>query len=86
MPLKLGMFLTPASNPARPMAEIIDWNIDVIRAAEQLGYDEVWIGSHLTSHYSRDRVSDPDHRSCDSAKPAGSGSAPASRCSTRTTR
>ncbi len=53
MPLKLGMFLTPASNPKRPMAETIDWNIDVIRAAEQFGYDEVWIGSHLTSHYSR---------------------------------
>ena len=53
MSLKLGMFLTPATNPQRPMAEVIDWNIDVIRKAEQLGYDEVWVGSHLTSHYSR---------------------------------
>src|SRR5262245_55378481 len=53
MPLKLGMFLTPASNPERPMSDIIDWNIDVIRAAEQYGYDEVWIGSHLTSRFSR---------------------------------
>ena len=52
MPLKLGMFLTPASNPTRPMSEIIDWNIDVIRKAEEHGYDEVWVGSHLTSHYS----------------------------------
>jgi alkanesulfonate monooxygenase SsuD/methylene tetrahydromethanopterin reductase-like flavin-dependent oxidoreductase (luciferase family) len=52
MPLKLGMFLTPASNPRRPMADIIDWNLDVIRAAEQYGYAEVWVGSHLTSHYS----------------------------------
>ena len=34
------------------MSEIIDWNLDVIRAAEQYGYDEVWVGSHLTSHYS----------------------------------
>jgi alkanesulfonate monooxygenase SsuD/methylene tetrahydromethanopterin reductase-like flavin-dependent oxidoreductase (luciferase family) len=53
MPLNLGMFLTPASNPTRPMADIIDWNLDVIRKAEQYGYDEVWVGSHLTSHYSR---------------------------------
>src|SRR6266478_108102 len=53
MPLKLGMFLTPASNPQRPMSEVIDWNIDVIRMAERYGYDEVWVGSHLTSHYSR---------------------------------
>jgi alkanesulfonate monooxygenase SsuD/methylene tetrahydromethanopterin reductase-like flavin-dependent oxidoreductase (luciferase family) len=52
MPLKLGMFLTPASNPKRPMSAIIDWNLDVIRAAERHGYDEVWVGSHLTSHYS----------------------------------
>jgi alkanesulfonate monooxygenase SsuD/methylene tetrahydromethanopterin reductase-like flavin-dependent oxidoreductase (luciferase family) len=52
MPLKLGMFLTPASNPTRPMSEIIDWNLDVIRKAEECGYDEVWVGSHLTSHYS----------------------------------
>jgi alkanesulfonate monooxygenase SsuD/methylene tetrahydromethanopterin reductase-like flavin-dependent oxidoreductase (luciferase family) len=53
MPLKLGMFLTPASNPTRPMSEVIDWNLDVIRKAEEHGYDEVWVGSHLTSHYSR---------------------------------
>ena len=53
MPLKLGMFLTPASHPQRPMSEVIDWNIDVIRMAERYSYDEVWVGSHLTSHYSR---------------------------------
>jgi alkanesulfonate monooxygenase SsuD/methylene tetrahydromethanopterin reductase-like flavin-dependent oxidoreductase (luciferase family) len=53
MPLKLGMFLTPASNPKRPMSDVLDWNIDVIRRAEAFGYDEVWVGSHLTSHYSR---------------------------------
>jgi alkanesulfonate monooxygenase SsuD/methylene tetrahydromethanopterin reductase-like flavin-dependent oxidoreductase (luciferase family) len=53
MPLRLGMFLTPASSPTRPMAEVIDWNLDVIRKAEEYGYDEVWVGSHLTSRYSR---------------------------------
>ena len=57
--LRLGMFLTPASNPARPMAEILDWNVDVIRKADELGYHEVWIGSHLTSHYSR--IACPQH-------------------------
>jgi len=57
--LKLGMFLTPATNPARPMADVLDWNIDVIRKADELGYDEVWIGSHLTSHYSR--IACPQH-------------------------
>jgi alkanesulfonate monooxygenase SsuD/methylene tetrahydromethanopterin reductase-like flavin-dependent oxidoreductase (luciferase family) len=52
MPLELGMFLTPATKPGRPMAEIIDWNLDVIRKAEEVGYHEIWIGSHITSHYS----------------------------------
>ena len=52
MPLKLGMFLTPGSNPNRPICDIISWNLEVIRKAEQYGYDEVWVGSHLTSHYS----------------------------------
>ena len=52
MPIELGMFLTPATKPGRPMAEIIDWNLDVIRKAEEVGYREIWIGSHITSHYS----------------------------------
>ena len=52
MPLALGMFLTPATKPHRPMADIIDWNIEVIRKAEELGYREIWVGSHITSHYS----------------------------------
>ena len=38
--------------PATDDSGIIDWNLDVIRKAEELGYDEVWVGSHLTSHYS----------------------------------
>lgn len=50
--LELGMFLTPATQPDRPMSQIIDWNLEVIRKAEELGYAEIWIGSHLTSHYS----------------------------------
>jgi alkanesulfonate monooxygenase SsuD/methylene tetrahydromethanopterin reductase-like flavin-dependent oxidoreductase (luciferase family) len=52
MGLKLGMFLTPGTNPDRPMSKIIDWNLDVIRCAEELRYAEIWIGSHITSLYS----------------------------------
>lgn len=53
MPLRLGMFLTPATDPTRPMADVIDWNVEVIRRAEAFGYHEIWVGSHLTSRYSR---------------------------------
>ncbi len=67
MPLKLGMFLTPASNPTRPMSEIIDWNLDVIRKAEECGYDGVCvlyqnhpltIAAHLAQldHMARGRI------------------------------
>ena len=52
MALKLGMFLTPATLPARATSEIIDWNLDVIRKAEEVGYAEVWVGSHITSRWS----------------------------------
>ena len=83
MPLKLGMFLTPASNPTRPMSEVIDWNLDVIRKAEEHGYDEVWVGSHLTSHYSR--IACP-LQVIARATGETSRSAPASPCSTRTIR
>ena len=46
MALKLGMFLTPATLPTRATSEVIDWNLDVIRKAEEVGYAEVWVGSH----------------------------------------
>ena len=52
MPLNLGMFLTPASNPKRPMSDVIAWNVDVIGKAEKLGFAEIWVGSHITSQYS----------------------------------
>lgn len=37
MALKLGMFLTPATLPSRSTSELIDWNLDVIRKAEEVG-------------------------------------------------
>ncbi len=50
--LRLGMFLTPATMPTRPMTDILDWNLKIIRKAEEFGYDEVWVGSHITSRWS----------------------------------
>jgi len=47
--LKLGLFLMPATLPETGLTNAIDWNLDVIRSADQLGYHEAWIGQHLTT-------------------------------------
>ena len=51
--LQLGMFLMPASRAETPLSEVIDWYLDVIRAADRFGYSEVWIGEHMTSKFER---------------------------------
>ncbi len=47
--LELGLFLMPATLPDCPLADALDWNLDVIRKADQLGYREAWIGQHFTT-------------------------------------
>lgn len=47
--MKLGLFFMPAAHPERPLSETIDWNLEVIRRADDYGYDEAWMGQHLTS-------------------------------------
>ncbi len=47
--MQLGLFLMPATAPGRPLSETIDWNLEVVRRADALGYDEAWIGQHMTS-------------------------------------
>jgi alkanesulfonate monooxygenase SsuD/methylene tetrahydromethanopterin reductase-like flavin-dependent oxidoreductase (luciferase family) len=47
--MDLGIFLMPASDPNRPLAEVIDWNIEVIERADALGYTEAWVGQHITT-------------------------------------
>ncbi|MGE3993112.1 LLM class flavin-dependent oxidoreductase, partial [Pseudorhodoplanes sp.] len=52
-PLRLGMFLMPASRPDTPLSNVIDWYLEVIREADALGYSEMWVGTHMTSKYER---------------------------------
>lgn len=47
--MEFGLFLQPATPPGRPLAEVIDWNLDIIRRADELGYHEAWVGQHITS-------------------------------------
>lgn len=47
--MKLGLFLMPATLPGRSLADALDWNLEVIRTADRLGYAEAWIGQHFTT-------------------------------------
>jgi len=51
--IDLGMFLMPASDPDRPLADVLDWYQEVIVAADRLGYSEIWVGTHMTSKWER---------------------------------
>ena len=47
--LNLGLFLMPATLPGRSVADARDWNLDVVRQADRVGYDQAWIGQHFTT-------------------------------------
>ena len=38
--MKIGLFLQPATSPKRPLYESVNWNIEVIKKADELGYAE----------------------------------------------
>jgi alkanesulfonate monooxygenase SsuD/methylene tetrahydromethanopterin reductase-like flavin-dependent oxidoreductase (luciferase family) len=49
--MKLGMFMMPAHDKGADMYDAIQWDLQMIRWADELGFSEVWIGEHFTSPY-----------------------------------
>jgi alkanesulfonate monooxygenase SsuD/methylene tetrahydromethanopterin reductase-like flavin-dependent oxidoreductase (luciferase family) len=47
--MKLGLFMMPTHPPERDLLAGHEWDLEVLRAADRLGYDEAWIGEHFTS-------------------------------------
>ena len=47
--MKLGMFMMPSHPPERGFKAGQEWDLEVIRTADTLGYSEIWIGEHFTS-------------------------------------
>jgi alkanesulfonate monooxygenase SsuD/methylene tetrahydromethanopterin reductase-like flavin-dependent oxidoreductase (luciferase family) len=45
----LGLFLMPSHPPERNLRAGHEWDLEVLRLADQLGYVEAWIGEHFTS-------------------------------------
>jgi len=47
--MKLGVFLMPSHPPERGLKAGQEWDLEVIRMADRLGYTEAWIGEHFTA-------------------------------------
>jgi len=47
--IKLGVFSMPAHPPHRSYPDVLDEDLEMLVLADQLGYDEAWLGEHFTS-------------------------------------
>jgi alkanesulfonate monooxygenase SsuD/methylene tetrahydromethanopterin reductase-like flavin-dependent oxidoreductase (luciferase family) len=47
--MKLGLFSMPCHPPRRPHAQTFDEDLEMLILADQLGYDEAWLGEHYSS-------------------------------------
>ena len=50
-PIKYGMFIMPYHHPEKPLAQGYDEDIELVVRAEELGFEEFWIGEHHTMKY-----------------------------------
>ena len=46
--MKLGLFAMPAHPPERDLKTGFEWDLQVIRWLDELGYQEAWVGEHHT--------------------------------------
>jgi len=47
--MKLGLFTMPSHPPERSLADGHEWDLQVLRWADEYGFEEAWIGEHHTS-------------------------------------
>ena len=47
--MKAGLFLMPSHPPERALYDAHQFDLDVIALADELGYQEAWIGEHFTA-------------------------------------
>jgi alkanesulfonate monooxygenase SsuD/methylene tetrahydromethanopterin reductase-like flavin-dependent oxidoreductase (luciferase family) len=47
--MKLGVFLMPSHPPERDLKAGQEYDLEMLRLADRLGYSEAWIGEHFTS-------------------------------------
>ena len=49
--IRHGMFIMPFHDPAKPLAQCYDEDLELIVRADELGFSEFWIGEHHTMKY-----------------------------------
>ncbi len=49
--IRHGMFIMPFHDPAKPLGQCYDEDLELIIRAEELGFSEFWIGEHHTMKY-----------------------------------
>lgn len=49
--LRLAMFVMPVHDPAKPMAQALDEDLELAVLCEDLGFHDFWVGEHHTSTY-----------------------------------
>ena len=47
--MKYGLFMMPSHPPERDVFQAHQWDLDCLELADNLGFDEAWIGEHFTS-------------------------------------
>ena len=47
--MEYGLFLMPSHPPERNIYDAHQWDLDCLVLADELGYNEAWIGEHFTS-------------------------------------
>jgi alkanesulfonate monooxygenase SsuD/methylene tetrahydromethanopterin reductase-like flavin-dependent oxidoreductase (luciferase family) len=50
--VKVSCFSPPAGRPGKSVAQIVDWTLQTIRWYEEFGFEEFWLGEHLTLPWS----------------------------------
>jgi alkanesulfonate monooxygenase SsuD/methylene tetrahydromethanopterin reductase-like flavin-dependent oxidoreductase (luciferase family) len=46
--MKLGLFMMPLHDPGRPYGDVLRDDREAFLLADQLGYDEAWVGEHYS--------------------------------------
>jgi alkanesulfonate monooxygenase SsuD/methylene tetrahydromethanopterin reductase-like flavin-dependent oxidoreductase (luciferase family) len=49
--IRHGMFIMPFHDPAKPLGQCYDEDLELIVRAEELGFTEFWVGEHHTMKY-----------------------------------
>ena len=49
--IRHGMFIMPYHDPAKPLGQCYDEDLELIVRAEELGFSEFWIGEHHTMKF-----------------------------------